>query len=1074
MTHWLLEELKDTREKAIKQADRALIFRELLNESSELDVELLSRSAEALEMVVLDLVFEDITDDEEKQKELKGTAADAFRLLRALPRPTDPLDAGKFLLRAGTLAVLGDKGFDAARWLREQPWSDLPMDSEDWSKRTWATVLDIWLRLIRKNGWSDRDAVLERISSLRDAQSDFEKDYLEGLEPAYAKATALELIGLYHLAKAAEIFAHYMTDGVVEGNYQIHQLLDTHFDRVMAVCEHAQMVDLEPMSRLLAACASQMADNSIWTVTRAVNSRVTQFVESLVDQGRGDRAIFDVLPPQRRTLAEKGLIGSSRRAVVVNLPTSSGKTLIAEFRILQALNQFDYERGWVAYLVPTRTLVNQITRQLRRDLEPLDIIVEQVSPALEIDNVESSLLRQGDSESAFRVLVTTPEKLDLMLRQGWEMEIDRPLTLVIVDEAHNIQNTDRGLKLELLLATINNECQRAQFLLLTPFINNALEVARWLGGQNAEDISLALDWQPNDRVIGIIQAKQGEPINRQRSHQLSLEPIPITQDEAIRNPSFDYQLNLETIHTTRQTLSLNDLLPLPKQEKIADTYNKVSNSSTLAAVTAQNLQKRGAVVVMHLQTNWVWSLADKFKIEENRQPLTDKTKLVQEFLKLEFGDEFPLVDLIAHGVGVHHAGLSDEVRILMERLFEEDELNFLVATTTIAQGVNFPISGVVMASHQYPYGEDMPPEDFWNIAGRTGRIGQGSIGVVAFVANNQKKANILRDFINEQSGELNSALITLAQKAGDLLNDLGEIVKNQPEWSAFVQYLVHTYRQMGQPEGFANDIEQVLRNTFGFEKLRAEDSTLANRLLNGVRSYTDYLQEPDQPIKLVDSTGFSLESIKTVMNKVEQAGIKRDTWNADSLFSQEDQNLQAMMGVLRQVPELRKNLNVVTGEELLNEDKLALIIKDWVNGASVKDISERYFMVKNGDVTQAMTKCGQNLFGKLTQTTAWGLGALLSITESDIPEDQMHSLNNLPSRVYYGVNDDAAIALRLLGIPRSAATRLADSMGDVLDEPLSNVRSRLRDMDEAKWRQALGEREGEIYRKVWRMLEGLD
>ena len=89
-----------------------------------------------------------------------------------------------------------------------------------------------------------------------------------------------------------------------------------------------------------------------------------------------------------------------------------------------------------------------------------------------------------------------------------------------------------------------------------------------------------------------------------------------------------------------------------------------------------------------------------------------------------------------------------------------------------------------------------------------------------------------------------------------------------------------------------------------------------------------------------------------------------------------------------------------------------------------------------------------------------------------MPEDQMHSLNNLPSRVYYGVNDDAAITLRLLGIPRSAATRLANSMEDVLDESISNTRNRLRDMDEAKWRQALGEREGEIYRKIWRMLEG--
>jgi replicative superfamily II helicase len=177
----------------------------------------------------------------------------------------------------------------------------------------------------------------------------------------------------------------------------------------------------------------------------------------------------------------ESLLGSSRRAVVVSPPTSSGKTLIAEFRMLQALNQFNSEGGWVAYLAPTRTLVNQIARQLRRDLEPLKIVVEQVSPALEIDNIEAELLHQQDENQAFRVLVTTPEKLDLMLRQGWEAEIGRPLTLVIVDEAHNIQSARRGLKLELLLATINSECQRAQFLLMTPFIDNAREVARRQG-----------------------------------------------------------------------------------------------------------------------------------------------------------------------------------------------------------------------------------------------------------------------------------------------------------------------------------------------------------------------------------------------------------------------------------------------------------------------------------------------------------------------------------------------------------------------------------------------------------------
>ena len=640
-----------------------------------------------------------------------------------------------------------------------------------------------------------------------------------------------------------------------------------------------------------------------------------------------------------------------------------------------------------------------------------------------------------------------------MLRQGLEVEIDRPLTLVIVDEAHNIQNKERGLKLELLLATINNECQRAQFLLLTPFIDNAREVARWLGGQNSEDISLALDWQPNDRVIGIIQAER---------------------DEAIDGRSYDYQLRMETVHTTRQTLIVDGFIPLPKNEEIAPTFSKVSNLSTLTAVAAQDLQKRGPVIVMHTQPDWVWSLARRFKINANQRLPSAKVKLVQEFLKLEFGESFPLIDLMLFGIGVHHAGLSDDVRALMEWLFEEEELRFLVATTTIAQGVNFPVSGMVMASYQYPYGVDMPPEDFWNIAGRAGRISQGSLGVVALAAENDAKARKLRSFINCQSGELNSALMSLALDAGDQLGNLEAIVYSHPEWSTFVQYLAHTYRQMGQPEGFVNEIEQILRNTFGFEKLRAENSTLANRLLDGVHAYAQYLQQPGQPIKLVDSTGFSLQSIKTVLAAANQENIGQDTWNAESLFSQGNQDLQAMMGVLLKVPELRDNLKAVTGGDQPDGGKLALIIKDWVNGASIPDIASRYFMDDGSDDVKAMTKCGQNLFGRLTQTTAWGLGALLSITGGEVPEDQMPTLSNLPSRVYYGVNDDDAIALRLLGVPRTAATRLAGSMNNLLVEPLTNVRSRLRDMDETNWQHALGEREGKIYRRVWRVLEGLD
>lgn len=1049
----MIESIGELRGKALHEAARVQILSALSGLPHEVDYALIERVAQSLETVVMDLLLNP-GDEGEQLNLLRQCSADAYRLYRVLPAKEAMLVEAELRLRRSALAVLGDLGADAARNLREMPWPALEVESEDWRTRTLCTIIDIWLRLIRKQGWDDRDAVLARISMLRQAQGAFEASYLNGTEGHDAKAAALELMALYHLAKAAEILALYVTDGVVEGSYQIHILLDMHFDRAMAICEQGTTFQLEPLVRLMAATARQLADNAIWTVTRAVNSRVTKFVHSLVDRGRGDKALFDVLPPQRRALAEQGLLGSSRRAVVVSLPTSSGKTLIAQFRILQALNQFDLERGWVAYLAPTRTLVRQVARRLRRDFEPLGVLVEQVSPALEVDGVESELLCEKDKNREFRILVTTPEKLDLMLRQGWEEKIGRPLTLVVVDEAHNIQEGARGLKLELLLATINAECRMAQFLLLTPFISNAREVARWLGDANSDDISLAMDWQPNDRAICVVKPVKG----------------------ALRKgKSYDCQLNLETVHTTRATLAIDDLILLDKAPNCKKSFSEMSHQADVAVATAHQLKKRGPVIVMHARPDWVWSLAMAMKNDASCRPvISESVKLVQDFLALEMGNGFPLIDLLAHGIGIHHSGLSDDTRALMEWLFENEELDYLVATTTIAQGVNFPVSGVVMASHQYPYGQDMPPADFWNIAGRAGRVDQGSLGVVAMAADNDAKADKLKTFIHKQTGELNSALIQLVADAGDFIDDLGYIVYVKPEWSAFVQYLAHTYQQMGRPQSFADQMEQILRGTFGFGKLRASNANQATRLLNSIRSYAEYLSKPNQPLKLVDSTGFSLQSIMTAMNEARLEGIGKDAWNANTLFGSESDTLKKMMGVLLKVPELRQNLEEVTGTAGPNGDKLALILKDWVNGCTLLDIAQRHFSKDGRDATEALTACGQNLFGRLTQTAAWGLGALLSITGGDIPEEERQLLNNLASRVYYGVSDENAIVFRLLGIPRMAAEPLASQMRANGHLPLAEVRNALRSSDSAFWTRALGSEKGQIYRKVWRVLEGLD
>ncbi len=1040
------------------EATRRRLHRALkIDGEIEVSDEQLCFIANGLELYVFTLL------DDTDTKKLSTAAAQAFQVGRVAHRDGSPTEVAQSLLRLGCLATLGDRGADFRRLLIDQGIPTLPIDDTNWGVRVWATILNVWLCLMRKDGWSDLDEVQNLIATLRSTQRIHEPHFLTEAEDRKDASPAWELVSAYHLAKAAEILGTYLCQGSVDGHYDIREQLDAQFDRATLAAARGRLMERENITKLLARTAQTLVDNSIWTVTRAVNSRVTSFVESLISRERA-RPMFEMLPPQRRTLREEGLLGSGHRSVVVSLPTSSGKTFIAEFRLLQALNQFDQERGWVAYLAPTRALVNQLTIRLRRDFTDIGCVVEKVSPALEIDGLEGDMLADTNSSQQFRILVATPEKLDLMLRGGWEQKIGRPLTLVIVDEAHGLASKDRGLKLELLLATINRECRHAQFLLLTPFIKNAEDIAHWLAPDSHKSMELGVDWVPNDRVIAIARARRG----------------------AVRG---EFGIKLITQHTSHATVTVPDSLEPPGSRPLGLSWSQVSSSpGKLAAATAQILQHRGTVIVLVDKPKNSWGVAEAFKVDENHIDTPDEDMAhIQRFLSDEMGTDFPLTSLLEYGVGVHHTGLSDDTRTLVEWLTERSKLQVVVATTTIAQGVNFPVSGVVFASHQYfnsqyPYVEDMPPEDFWNIAGRAGRVDQGDLGVIALAAHNETKAARIEEFIGRSVGALNSTLIEMVQEAiesGHLFTL--EKMARHPAWSAFLQYLAHTYRQIGNHERFASEVEQVLRGTLGFQELRKSHQGWADGLVDGVYNYAERIK--GKSLKLVDVTGFSWESVSSTLFRLNEAGLKNVSWTPD-LFESRRNELQRMVGVLLEVPELRASLKEVTGGQQPGGDTLSRIICDWVQGRSLTDMATEYFAGErsndedgNGhvDPVTAMTRCCRSVFGRLTQTASWGLAALQSLTIGDSIEsmstEEQRALRNLPARVYYGVNSEEAVALRLVGVPRTAAEALARHIGVDASDSLYQVRAKVRGASVNDWESALGS-QGVSYHRVWSILEG--
>lgn len=323
-------------------------------------------------------------------------------------------------------------------------------------------------------------------------------------------------------------------------------------------------------------------------------------------------------------------------------------------------------------------------------------------------------------ERSFDVIVATPEKLNLVIKNS---KVSRPLALVIMDEAHNIEDSERGLRIELLLATIKTDCPTANFLLLMPYVENAEVLSRWLANDISSGRSISIGntpWKPSERIIGIYEK---EPCKGRGN----------------------WRLNYETLITMSQTINFSGKYRVNGEHYFGKAYSKVGTTDMTAAI-AKELSDIGTCLAIARTTDYSWKMARE--ISESMESLPSNYKgienirLVQKYLADEMGESFELISMLDKGIGVHNAGLTDEIKELMEWLAEEDCLKVLCATTTIAQGINFPVSSVCIQSISLTgqgYSKDMTPREFWNLAGRAGRIGQKGLGIVGIACSEEKR-----------------------------------------------------------------------------------------------------------------------------------------------------------------------------------------------------------------------------------------------------------------------------------------------------------------------------------------------
>lgn len=924
---------------------------------------------------------------------------------------------------------------------------------EEWNNRILTISFKAIVNLVRKDSWHDVGQAVELINQLRGEQNNFENNFLNQVNEEGRPYGAAELVSLYHFAKSIDILGQYLLEGrPLEPEIQLHY----HLNLSGEYAQKSGNISLSLLYQYFDAFAVKIVRNTIWYTTRGINNWVTRFNQFI--SRKEEKGVFELMYPQRAAIIEGELLNPAHRAIIVNLPTSSGKTMIAEYRILQALNQFKNLGGWVAYLVPTKALVNQIYIQLHRDLGSIGIQVEKASGSIELDGFEQHLVEEKGNTTEFDILVTTYEKMNLLIRQGLGTTSERPLVLTVVDEAHNIEETKRGLNLEFLLSTIKNDCEEANFLLMSPDISNSNEIATWLAGDRGNVINLELDWwQPNERVVGAIQVDGGG-----------------------RN----YNFLLRTLHTDRGTYEIGEAIPLAQFENARQTKTEVCNSKLKVAscISGEILSLNSPIILLAANPSETYSIAENlFESSHHNFENDDDVDLLIRLVQSELGENFPLARFLTKRIAVHSSALPDEIRFLIEDLMSNEKLQALVATTTVAQGINFPVSAVIMGSYNYPFLGPMPVRDFWNLAGRVGRAGQDTMGWVGMAVRNEADLLVAGNYVRKASEDLHSQLINAIDNAlrhADFDFDRWLFVDER--WSAILQFISHLRKQTQHQNVFLAQLEQKLQGTLGYRQLPQEKKLF---LRENIRRYASTLTLAEA--KMSDETGFSSVSVRQMIGRLASSNLSPQDWNKNQLFSEHNHSMQKLVGIMLNTYEIKKSIEELnTGGQPLDRSSIARLIIDWVNGRDIASIASRIY--PNEEANAAIQRATKALYKVVANAATWGLAALQKMPTSGVDWESLSEIEkkrmaNLPAYLHYGVNTDEGVLMRKNNVPRSIANSLGELYGTSVDgaifnQPSSSVSRWIGQQGTETWNRVkpVGSRlSGEDYKKVWMKLNGI-
>lgn len=510
----------------------------------------------------------------------------------------------------------------------------------------------------------------------------------------------------------------------------VHSVLATSFMRGLALFDHAltsgdsEVAD-QARARLFATAHAAQDLNAVshwWTATLAahlvdelwsmsLHRQVPELPSGHDDYARwheirrgyiqrlrgGNRAAIELWPSQ---LAAAKRSQDLTDDLVVALPTSAGKTRIAELCILRTLAADKR----VVYVTPLRALSAQVERDLSESLQPLGFSVSSLYGSAGIESGDEETLRDG------RVVVSTPEKLDFALRNDPTLIDD--VGLIVLDEGHMLGPNEREVRYEALVQRLVRRSDAAQRRIvclsaLFPTPEEMSDLVAWLrADEPGEPIHSA--WRPTRQRFGTLRWASG-------SARLDVR----VEEESPFVPRFVEQ------QAPPQGSRRRKAFPADKNElTLAAAWRFVEQQKDVLVycVLRKSVEVLGSLVLECIRHKVLTSLGAP------TQRVKDAMAAGAEWL----GADHPAVACLEHGVALHHGGLPRPFLNEVERLLRAGDCRLTIASPTLAQGLNLSAS-VLLVPSIWRNREIIPSAEFANVAGRAGRAFVDVEGLVLHV-----------------------------------------------------------------------------------------------------------------------------------------------------------------------------------------------------------------------------------------------------------------------------------------------------------------------------------------------------